>query len=285
MRRVRRAVLAAALFPLVALLAPVLATSKPWIIGKGGETIVRAPVPFDPDAVDLDARLSPPGLTHWLGTDELGRDVFSRLIHGARVSVGAGLLASALALALGALLGVAAGTGGPRLDRLVVSGIDVVQSLPPLVLVVAGAAFFDPSFFGAALLIALTGWPEAARLVRAGARRVRSAPFVEAARASGASGARVVFRHLLPHALPPALATMPYVLGAAVLTEASLSFLGLGTPPPTPSWGRALADARATLTEAWWCVLPPAAALLLLILSARRLGDAVAGRPVESRRS
>jgi peptide/nickel transport system permease protein len=285
MTRVRRAALAAAVFPLVALLAPLLATSRPWIAGSGGEAILHAPVPFEPDTVDLDARLSPPGRRHWLGTDELGRDVLSRLIHGARVSVGAGLLASGLALALGALLGAAAGAGGPKLDRLVVFGIDVVQSLPPLVLVAAGAAFIDPSFLAAALLIAFTGWPEAARLVRAGARRVKSAPFVEAARASGASGARLVFRHLLPHALPPALATMPYVLGAAVLTEASLSFLGLGTPPPTPSWGRALADARSTLTEAWWCVLPPAVALLLFILAVRRLGDAVAERPVESRRS
>ncbi len=273
-RRLRRALALLAVFPALALLAPVLATSRPWIVGRSGEAVVAAPVPFDPNGVDLDGRLLPPGRGHWLGTDDLGRDVLSRLLHGARVSVGAGFLASALALLIGTLLGAAAGSGSHGLDRAVLFVIEVTQSLPPLVLVAAGAAFFEPSFLVAALLIALAGWPEAARIVRSEARRVSLAPFVEAARVAGASRSRILFRHVLPHVLPPVLAVAPYFLGAAVLTEAALSFLGLGTPPPTPSWGRALADARGTLTEAWWCVLPPAGALLLLVLSARRVGDA-----------
>jgi peptide/nickel transport system permease protein len=265
----------AALFVATALLAPVIATERPWIRSGSGEVILAAPVPFAPDSIDLSGRLRPPDRVHWLGTDDLGRDVLSRLVHGARVSVAAGLIASVLALLIGALLGSAAGMGGGGLDRSVLFGIDVVQALPALVLVAAGAAFLSPSFLTAALLIAATGWTDSARIVRAESRRIRSLPFVEAARAAGSTRGRILVRHVLPHALPPALATAPYVLGAAVLTEASLSFLGLGTPPPTPSWGRALADARGTITEAWWCVLPPAVALLLLILSARRLGDAL----------
>lgn len=261
------AVVLFALFPLVALLAPRLATSA----GGGGWL-----VPFDPEAVDLDGRLTPPSPAHWMGTDELGRDVLSRTLHGARVSLAAGLLAAGLSLLLGSLLGAAAGFAGRRTDRAVLYLIDVVQAFPVLVLVAAGAAFLTPSFLTAALLIAATGWTDAARLVRAEARRVVTLPFVEAARAAGASRVRILLRHVLPHALPPALSTAPYVLGAAVLTEASLSFLGLGTPPPTASWGRALADARSSLTEAWWCVLPPALALLFLVLAARHLGDVLA---------
>jgi peptide/nickel transport system permease protein len=235
-------------------------------------------VPFDPDAVDLDWRLAPPGRRHLLGTDELGRDVLSRALHGARLSVAAGLLASALALGLGAALGTLAGWAGGRTDRAVLLFLQIVQALPALVLVIAGAAFLKPSFLVAALLIALTGWTDSARLVRAGTQRLRNEAFVDAARASGASTARLLFVHVLPHALPPALATLPYVLGSAVLTEAGLSFLGLGTPPPAASWGRALAEARGLLPGAWWCVLPPAVALFFLVWTARRLGDAFLGR-------
>lgn len=265
-----------ALFLLLALLAPLLATERPWISDSEGRAVVRAPIPHSPQAIDLGNRLLPPGGAHWLGTDDLGRDVLARLVHGARVSVFSGLLAAALALALGALLGTTAAVGGRGADRVVLFGIEVVQAFPALVLVAAGAAVLPPSFLVAALLIAFTAWPDAARVVRAEARRVRTLPFVEAARATGASPARLLFAHVLPHALPPALAMAPYVLGAAVLTEASLSFLGLGTPPPTPSWGRALADGMGRVEEAPWCVAPPALALLLLVLAARRLGDALA---------
>jgi peptide/nickel transport system permease protein len=276
--RAARAASGLVVIALLALMAPLLARSRPWVENPRGETEVAAPVPWDPDAIDLDDRLRPPSASHWLGTDELGRDVLSRLLHGGRISVGAGLLACAIALLAGSLLGALAGLAGGRTDRLVLFVIEVVQSVPALVLVAALAAFLPPSFFLAALLIGLTGWTDSARIVRAESRRLRGAPFVEAARAAGAAPARLLFRHLLPHALPPALVTAPYVLGAAVLTEAGLSFLGLGTPPPAASWGRSLADARDVLTAAPWCVVPPAVALVLLVLSARRLGDALAER-------
>lgn len=280
--KVWKAAVLFAVFPAVALLAPVLARDRPWIQARTGETILAAPVPFDPDAADLDRRLTPPGARHLLGTDELGRDVLARTLHGARVSVAAGVLASALALLLGAGLGAAAGWAGGVADRAVLFLVNVVQALPALVLVVAGASFLPPSFLVAAVLIALTGWTDTARVVRAEARRLRAAPFVDAARAAGASPPRLVLVHVLPHALPPALALLPYALGSAVLTEAALSFLGLGAPPPEASWGRALAEARNLLPGAWWCVLPPAVALFLLVLSARRLGDAASSRDVQS---
>lgn len=280
--RTWRAAALFALFPLLALLAPVLAREKPWVEAKTGETVVRAPVPFDPDAADLDRRLQPPSWKHLFGTDELGRDVAARTLYGARVSVAAGLLASALALLLGASLGATAGWAGGAVDRGVLFLVNVVQALPALVLVVTAASFMPPSFLVAAVLIALTGWTDTARIVRAEAKKIREAPFLDAARAAGASAPRLVLVHVLPHALPPAVALLPYVLGAAVLTEAALSFLGLGAPPPEASWGRALAEARNLLPGAWWCVLPPAAALFLLVLSARRLGDAAASRDVQS---
>lgn len=275
LRSARRRLLVLGLFPIVAFLAPLLARGKP---SSGPDSLlarVAAPVPFDPNATDLEARLRPPDGVHLLGTDDLGRDVLARLLHGARVSVAVGLLAAALAFGVGTLLGGAAGAFGPGVDRPILFVTGVVQAFPALVLVAAGAALAPPSAFTAALLIALTGWPEVARLVRAESQRLSASPYVEAARAAGASRARVLLVHVLPGAIAPALATVPYVLGGAVLLEASLSFLGLGTPPPSASWGRALADARESLTTAWWCVVPPAAALFLFVLSARKLGEAL----------
>lgn len=278
-RRRTGPLLFALLFPAVALLAPLLARSRPLLTDPGGRAVAAAPVPFDPDEVRLDERLEPPSRRHWLGTDDLGRDVLSRLLHGTRVSVGAGLLAAALALLAGAWVGGAAGLLGGRADRVLLAFVEVFQTLPPLVLAASAAVFLPPSAATSALLIAATSWTDAARIVRAEARRAAAAPFAEAARASGASRLRVLLRHVLPQALPPALATAPYVLGAAVVAEASLSFLGLGAPPPTASWGRALADARGSLPEAWWCAAAPALALVLLVLAARRLGEALESPP------
>lgn len=272
-RPVRRRLFILALFPLVAILAPLLARERPTDAPALAKLVT--PVPFDPDATDLDARLQPPDGEHLLGTDDLGRDVLARLLHGARVSVPVGFAAAALAFAAGTLLGGAAGALGARADRPVLFVTGVVQAFPALVLVAAGSALAAPSAWTATFLIALTGWPEIARLVRAEALRLSRSPHVEAARAAGATRSRILLVHVLPGAVAPALATVPYVLGGAVLLEASLSFLGFGPPPPAASWGRALADARESLTSAWWCVAPPALALLLLVLCARKLGEAL----------
>ncbi len=271
----RRALLAAGVFPLLALAAPFVATSRPWVPGAPGRAALTAPVPYDPDAVVLEGRLSPPGRAHWLGTDELGRDVLARVIHGSRVSVGAGLLAALIAVTAGIGVGALAGFTGGLTDRAALFSIDVVQAVPPLVLVAAGAAFFPASGLTAPLLIGLTGWTASARLVRAEARRVGTEDFVESVRAAGASRWRILARHVLPHASGSAVAGAPYVLADAVMTEASLSFLGVGVPPPTASWGRAIADARGSFSEGWWCAAAPAVALLLFLLSARALGEAL----------
>lgn len=273
--RVWAAVLLAAPLLFAALLAPILASAPPPGAAGGG---FSAPIPWDPLVVDLGSRLRPPSLAHLFGTDELGRDVLSRLLHGTRLSVGAGLLAASAAFFFGILAGGAGVLLGRRGDRAVAFSVDVVQALPPLVLVAAGAAFAPPSFLTAAVLIALTAWPDSTRVVTAGARAALSAPFVEAARAAGAGRTRLLFRHVLPHALPPAVASLPYTVGAAAMAEAALSFLGLGTPPPSPSWGRALADARSVLPGAWWCAAFPSGALLLLVVACRRLGDALSAR-------
>jgi len=259
---------------LTALLSPVLARSRPWLETSRGEAALSAPVPWDPDAIDLDERLRPPGARHWLGTDELGRDVLSRLLHGARVSVGAGALACVVALLAGSLLGAIAGLAGGWTDRGVLFVVEVVQSVPALVLVAALAAFLPPSFFLAALLIGLTAWTDSARIVRAEARRLRSAPFVEAARAAGAPRGRLLFRHVLPHALPPALATAPYVLGAAVLTEAGLSFLGLGEEGSC-SWGVLMDEGRSAFPGEAYLLWPPAIFLTILLVAIALIGDAL----------
>jgi peptide/nickel transport system permease protein len=236
---------------------------------------MRAPVPYSPNAVSLGERLRAPDRDHWLGTDELGRDVLARVIHGARLSVGAGLLAALLALSVGVGFGALGGFVGKGTDRAVLYAIDVVQSVPVLVLVAAGGAFFPAAFWTAPLLIGLTGWTDAARLSRSIARNVRSIDFVEAVRAAGSTRSRIFFRHALPHSAAPALALAPYVLASAVAVEASISFLGLGVPPPTPSWGRALAEARSHLADGWWCAAGPGGALFLLLWSARSLGEAL----------
>ncbi len=280
--RLKRAIVAASVFPILAIAAPFLARTQPWAVLPGGHPL-QSPVPFDPDAVALESRLQPPSRLHWLGTDDLGRDVLSRLLHGSRVSVGSGLLAALIAVSLGVGAGAAAGFLGGGWDRTILYTIDVVQALPALVLVAAGAVFFPATALTAPLLIGLTGWTDSARLVRAEARRVRDVPFVEAVRASGGSARRILLRHVLPNAAGPAFAGAPYVLASAVVTEASLSFLGLGVPPPMASWGRAIADARGSLAEGWWCAAAPAAALLLLLLSARNLGECLAS--LQSRES
>ncbi len=247
------------LFPFVAVLAPVLE-------------------PADPNAIDLALRLTPPSGVRWLGTDDLGRDVLSRLIGGSRVSVAAGVIAVLVALAAGITAGTLAAYHGRAADQSVVFTADVFQATPALVLVAAASSFFPPSFLTAALLIAATSWPEVARSVRSTARDVLKSGFVEAARATGASPVRILVTHVFPHALAPAVAAAPYILAGGIVTEASLSFLGLGTPPPAPSWGRAMADARSVLPEAWWCMVPPALAIVIVVFVTRRLGELLSER-------
>lgn len=213
-----------------------------------------------------------------LGTDGLGRDLLSRLIWGARVSLAAGFLAALLAVAIGGSLGLTAGLAGGRLDALLMRFTDGALAIPRLFLLLLLAALFRPSLLSTVLLVGLTSWMAAARLVRGEAMSIREREFVAAARAAGASPARVAWRHVLPHAAMVLGVEAALRLGQAVLLEASLSYLGFGIPPPTASWGGLIADGRDRLLDAWWIATWPGLALAGVVIAASLVADGTGER-------
>lgn len=228
--------------------------------------------------VDLGARLLAPAAAPPLGTDELGRSVAWRLLRGASVSLGVAAAAVLVSVAVGSLLGLAAGERGGLLDASVSRATDVVLAFPGLLLAVALAAVLGPSARNTVLALAATGWVPYARLAKTEARRVASLDFVAAARAAGASRGRVLLRHLLPNVAAPLVVQATLHLAGAILAESALSFLGLGVPPPNPSWGAMLAAGRTHLLDAPHAVLAPAAALFVVVLATNVLGDALVDR-------
>lgn len=213
-----------------------------------------------------------------LGTDRFGRDLLARLLHGGRLSLAVGLMAVALTLAVGVPVGLAAGLAGPRLDRAALAGIEAVQAFPRLFLLVLLAAISPPGILPVVLLIGLTGWMPVARLVRAEVRTLRRRDFVLAARAAGAGPLRIAFRHLLPNALAPVAVEGSLGVASAIVAEATLSFLGLGLPPPAPSWGGMIADGRDALASAWWVALFPGMALAIAALAFNLIGEGLRDR-------
>jgi len=221
--------------------------------------LMRLSLAADPTAVDREALpLAAPDARHALGTDILGRDVLSRLLHGARVSVVVGVTAEAIALSLGILVGACAGYAGGRIDALLMRVTDILLAFPvPLIAMGAMAVFDTPSLTLVFLLLGFMGWGEIARLIRAEFLSLRERPFTEAARTLGARGGRIAFLHLLPNSLAPALVAATVGVAGNILTEAWLSFLGLGAQPPTPSWGGMIFDGRSFLTtDPRLCILP-----------------------------
>jgi len=245
------------LFVLCALFAPLLA-------------------PQDPAHIDLPNRLDPPSVSQWCGTDELGRDICSRLIYGARISMLVGSCVVLASLSLGLIIGSIAGYYGGRIDRFInVVLMNAFLSFPGILLAIAFVAFRGPGIFNLVIALSLGGWVGYARLVRAQVLAAREKEFVEAARALGASDLRVIVSHILPNIIQPVIVQAAIGMAAAILAEATMSFLGLGVPPPAASWGSMLNDARAHLFDSPHLVLFPAAAVMLAVLSFNFIGDAL----------
>ncbi|HEX8618164.1 MAG TPA: ABC transporter permease [Thermoanaerobaculia bacterium] len=236
---------------------------------------LRAPVAFSPNTIDLRARLLPPGHGHHFGTDDLGRDVLARMIHGARVSMTVGLLATIIALVVGSFFGAIAGYYGGAVDWIVSRLIEVVLCFPFLFLLLGIVALFKPSMLTIMIALGLTSWTSEARYVRGEFLRIREIEFAQAARASGARDGRIIFRHLLPNALAPVLVSASFGVAAAILTESALSFLGLGIPLPTASWGGILSTAREHIEYAWWLVLFPGLAIFTIVAAFNIVGERV----------
>ncbi|WP_425560220.1 ABC transporter permease, partial [Kineococcus glutinatus] len=229
--------------------------------------------PSGPNEVDVQNRLQGPSAQHWFGTDDLGRDVLSRVLLGARVSLQVGLVAVGISLVAGTLVGALAGYHGRWADAVLMRLMDVLFAFPALLLAIAVIAVLGPGTTNAMLAIGITYTPVFARVARAAVLGVREQVYVRASRSLGASDARLLLRHVLPNAAPPIIVQTSVSLGFAVLAEAALSFAGLGIQPPAPSWGRMLADGRGFLEQAWWMAVFPGAAIFLLVLSFNLLGD------------
>ena len=232
--------------------------------------------PSDPAQITLPSRLMSPSSAHWCGTDELGRDICSRLIYGARISMIVGSCVVLASLGVGLMIGSIAGYYGGRIDRFVnVVLMNAFLSFPGILLAIAFVAFRGPGIFNLVLALSLGGWVGYARLVRAQVLAAREKEFVEAARALGASDLRVIVSHILPNIIQPVIVQAAIGMAAAILAEATMSFLGLGVPPPAASWGSMLNDARAHLFDSPHLVLFPAAAVMLAVLSFNFIGDAL----------
>lgn len=238
---------------------------------------VAAPLiaPYDPIAVDSAQRLKPPSADHWLGTDQQGRDVLSRTIYGSRISILSAVVIVALAVLIGVTVGIIAGYSGGWVDEMLMRIADVFLAFPPLLLAMGVAAALGPSLTNAIIATSLVWWPWYARVARAEALHIKHEGFVDAARTVGASNLRILITHILPVARTPIIVQISLSLGAAIVTLASLSFIGLGAQPPVPEWGTMIADGRAYLLNQWWIVTAPGVAIFITIMAFNLLGDGI----------
>lgn len=232
---------------------------------------------YRPNEIDLGNVFSPPSTAHWLGTDSLGRDVWSRIIHGGSVSLAVGVSSALIAATVGTALGSIAGYYGGGIDMAVSRIIDIAMTFPAFLVMLTITAMVGPGLTKLILIIGLLSWPPAARLVRGQVLSLKSREFVFAARALGASNSRIIVKHLLPNVVPVLLAQMTFQVGGAILTEAGLSFLGMGVPMPTPSWGNMLEPARTldVLQFRPWAWAPAAAMILVTVLCINFIGDGI----------
>ena len=253
-----------ALVGLVILIAMYLiALIAPWI------------APYDPIAQKniIQTSFLHPSAQHWLGTDRFGRDVLSRILYGARISLAIGLIATIISVTLGTVLGAIAGYFGGKIDGLIMRITDMVLAFPRLVLLIMIVALFSPSILVIVLVLGLTQWPNTTRIVRGDVLSLREREFIQAAHALGMGRARIIFKHLIPNVLAPVIVTATLGIGNTIVLEAGLSFLGLGVQPPTPSWGNMVADGRDALLGAWWVATFPGLAIVLTVLAFNLVGD------------
>ncbi len=248
------------------------------IVGVMSVAAILAPwlAPYDPALLDVDSILLPPlSAGHVLGTDCLGRDVLSRMLWGGRISLWVGFVAVGLSMAIGLVLGLIAGYRGGLTDEIVMRGVDVMLCFPSFFLILAVIAFLEPSLFNIMVVIGLTSWMGVARLVRAETLSLKRRDYVQAARVAGAGPLRILFIHILPNALAPVLVSATLGVAGAILVESSLSFLGLGVQPPTPSWGNMLMEGKEVLEIAPWLSILPGLAILVTVLGYNLLGESL----------
>lgn len=222
---------------------------------------------------NLSQRLQAPSATHWLGTDEFGRDIFARLVHGTRVSLQVGIIAVGISIVIGGILGAIAGYYGGKLDNIIMRIMDIFLAVPSILLAIAIVSALGPSILNLMLAISISSVPSYARIVRASVLSIRDQEFIEAAKAIGASNTRIIFRHIIPNSLAPVIVQATLGVASAILSTAGLSFIGLGIQPPAPEWGSMLSGGRQYLRYAWWVTTFPGVAIMITILSLNLLGD------------
>ena len=280
----------------IAILAPVLAGSRPIVAHVDDKVLfpvlsqksrliwdqssedsrgwsVYPLVRYGPTEINLGDNLLPPGNGHLLGTDDRGRDVLSRMIHGSRVSLSVGFVAVSIYTLIGIIMGALAGYYGGWIDGLISRAIEVMICFPTFFLILTVLAFLRPSIYNIMVIIGLTGWPGVARLVRGEFLKQRKMDYVSAAKAVGASDGRIIFYHILPNSLAPVLVSATFGVAGAILVETSLSYLGFGVPPPTPSWGEILSQSKQYIDFAWWLTIFPGVAIFLTVTAYNLVGE------------
>ncbi len=242
-----------------------------------GVIAILAPfiAPYDPGEIDIENILMPPSKAHILGTDSLGRDLFSRMLFGTRISLLVGLIAVGISAIIGIFLGSLAGYYGKWVDVLIMRFVDIMLCFPTFFLILAVIALLEPNIVNIMVIIGVTSWMGVARLIRAEILSLKERDFIYAEKAIGASDVRIIARHLIPNAMAPVLVSITLGIAAAILVESSLSFLGIGVQPPTPSWGNILSEGKSVMGVAWWMMLFPGMAIFITVLGYNLLGEGI----------
>lgn len=231
--------------------------------------------PYDPSHIDTKNLFAQPSLKHLCGTDDLGRDVFSRMVYGSRISLTVGFVAVGIATVIGLAIGAVAGYFGGLIDGFLMRFVDLMLTIPTFFLILAVIAFLEPNIYNIMIVIGITGWMGVARLVRAEFLALKEREFVVAAKALGVSDVSIIFKHILPNAMSPILVSATLGVAGAILTESALSFLGIGVQPPTPSWGNILTVGKDNIEFAWWLSVFPGLAIFITVMGYNLLGEGV----------